>query len=74
MVRVNPRTGAKSEFIAQVSATPASIFQLAGFEEPVDVKFRGNTMYVVDLGAFGPGIGMEGFGTGRVWVVTRNRR
>jgi hypothetical protein len=40
--------------------------------KPVDVKLRGNRMFIVDLGAFDPGVVIQQGVTGRVWVVTRN--
>jgi len=50
VVRVNPRTGQTSDFIAQRSEDPSQIFVPTNFIKPIDVKFRGGAMYIVDLG------------------------
>jgi glucose/arabinose dehydrogenase len=73
VVRVNPRTGRTSEFITHISVDPKQLFDPTGLNKPVDVKFRGNQMFVVDFGAFEPGIGLQGPNTGKVWLVTRTR-
>ena len=72
VVRVNPKTGRTSNFITPISRNPDQLFNPAGFDKPVDVKFRGNTMYIVDLGAFEPGINIQDSNTGKIWVVTKN--
>src|SRR5262249_28419810 len=72
VVRVDPRTGRTSDFITPVAAIPDRLFTAGGYHRPVDVKFRGKPMYIVDFGAFEPGIGIQRPASGRIWVVTRN--
>jgi glucose/arabinose dehydrogenase len=73
VVSVNPRSGRSTAFVTHTSSDPNALLNPTGFNKPVDVKFLGNRMYIVDIGSFEPGIGVTVPSTGKVWVVTRSR-
>lgn len=69
VARIDRDTGVVSDFIAHTSNTMASVFDSSGFNKPIDVKFRGVNMYVVDFGVFVPATPTPG--TGKIWMVSR---
>ncbi len=68
VVRVD-RGGGVSDFITHKENTVDTVFDPAGFNKPIDVKFRNGAMFVVDLGVFEPGLGLTEAGTGKLWVA-----
>jgi hypothetical protein len=68
VVRVD-RSGHVSDFITNTGTTVATIFDPTGFNKPIDVKFMGDAMLVVDFGVFEPGLSIVQAGTGKLWVV-----
>jgi len=68
VVRVD-RAGHVSDFITHTANTQASIFDPDGFNKPIDVKFDGDAMLVVDFGVFEPGLSLVQPNTGKLWVV-----
>lgn len=72
VVRVD-RGGQVSNFITNTGTTAATIFDPAGFNKPIDVKFRGDVMLIVDFGVFEPGLQLQQPGTGKVWAVCHGR-
>lgn len=71
VVRVNRRGGRVHDFIVNLGKRPEEIFEPTGFNKPIDVKFKDERMFVVDLGVFEPGLDLMQPGTGKVWVVFR---
>jgi glucose/arabinose dehydrogenase len=69
VVRVDRATRTASDFIAHRTDTSDDIFAPNGFNKPIDVKFRGATMFVVDFGVFEPGSRLMVPRTGKVWMV-----
>jgi hypothetical protein len=56
-----------SDFIAHTSDDAPTVFDPNGFNKPIDVKFQGSDMFIVDFGIFVPE--KPASGTGKVWVV-----
>jgi hypothetical protein len=54
VARIDRSAGDVSDFIAHTSNGTATIFEPAGFNRPVDVKFRGVNMFIADFGVFRP--------------------
>jgi len=78
VVRVDPRSGETTNFLANRNGAPASAGNNGGLERPFDVRFdpSGEVLYVVDLGEIhlNHEAGLEYFGgTGIVWRITRSR-
>jgi glucose/arabinose dehydrogenase len=73
IVRVDPRTGRVSDFLVHPDPTPAGIFDPAGFNKPIDVRFRGDRMFIVDFGVLEPGLDLMQPNTGKLWVVVPSR-
>ncbi|MCC2669257.1 MAG: glucose dehydrogenase [Armatimonadetes bacterium] len=78
VVRVDPRTGATVDFLANRQGAPSSAGNSGGLERPFDVRFdpSGEVLYVVDMGEaqLSREFGLEPFGgTGVVWRITRIR-
>ena len=69
VVRVDPGSGTVEDFIINTGTTPESLFDPDGFNKPIDVKFRGDAMLIVDFGVFEPGLGIVQAGTGKLWAV-----
>jgi len=69
VVRIDRVTGAVSDFVAHTSDDASTVFDPQGFNKPIDVKFRGNNMFIVDFGIFVPE--RPAPGTGKVWMVSR---
>jgi glucose/arabinose dehydrogenase len=72
VVRVNRETGEVRDFIGQGEREREDIFQPEAFSKPIDVKFDGDRMLIVDFGMFEPGLGIQVPGTGKIWVVRRS--
>lgn len=69
VVRVT-RKGQVHDFIVHKEQTADVIFDPTGFNKPIDVKFRGPKMFIVDFGIFEPGTGLVNPTSGKIWVVT----
>ena len=69
VVRIDRNTGAVSDFIVHTSNDTATVFEPTGFDKPIDVKFRGVNMFIVDFGVFAPATPTPG--TGKIWMVSR---
>jgi hypothetical protein len=48
--------------------TQAVIFAVAGFNKPIDVRFRDSQMFIVDFGVSNPATPTAN--TGKIWKVT----
>jgi glucose/arabinose dehydrogenase len=70
VVRVNRNNGQVEDFIVHTSQESDAIFQPRGFNKPIDVKFSGATMLVVDFGVFEPSAGLIVPNSGKIWVVS----
>ncbi len=68
VVRVD-RSGGVTDFIVNTGDSPATLFDPDGFDKPIDVKFRNDAMFIVDFGAFEPGLGIVDPGSGKLWVA-----
>jgi hypothetical protein len=73
VVRVNVKKQKVKRFIEHKKKTVEVIFDPEGFNKPIDLKFRENQMYIVDLGVFEPGVNLPQPGTGKVWIVSRRK-
>lgn len=69
VVRVDRNSGTVRDFIVNTGSSTATIFDPAGFNKPIDVKFKGDVMLIVDFGIFEPGLGLQQPNTGKVWMV-----
>ncbi len=69
VARIDRSTGTVSDFIAHSSSDVATIFEPSGFNKPIDVKFRGVSMFIADFGVFAPATPTAG--TGKIWMVSR---
>src|SRR5262249_1681563 len=69
VVRVDRNTGKSQDFIAHTKQTPDVTFDPSGMNKPIDVKFRGPTMFVVDFGVLEPGLNMMTPNSGKIWSV-----
>ncbi len=69
VARIDRNTGDVSDFVTHTSNTEAVIFQTDGFNKPIDVRFRGPDMYIVDFGVFVPAPIEPN--TGKIWKVSR---
>ena len=69
VARIDRTTGAVSDFIAHTVSDTATIFEPDGFNKPIDVKFQGVDMFIVDFGVFAPAKPTPG--TGKIWMVSR---
>jgi hypothetical protein len=72
VVRINRHNGGVTNFIDHNSQSPSVIFLATGFNKPIDVKFRGPVMYIIDLGVYEPGLHLQQAATGKVWIVYKN--
>ncbi len=71
IARIDRKTGEVTDFIYHPTNTQAEIFAPDGFNKPIDVRFRGPRMYIVDFGVFPPAPITPN--SGKIWVVTRQR-
>ncbi len=67
VARIDRSTGEVSDFITHPSNTEAEIFVPDGFNKPIDVRFRGPEMFIVDFGVFAPAPVTPN--TGKIWRV-----
>jgi hypothetical protein len=67
VARVNRATGAETDFITHTANDQKTVFDPAGLNKPIDVKFRASKMYIADFGVFVPAPPMPG--SGKIWVV-----
>jgi hypothetical protein len=58
-----------SDFVAHPPNTDAVIFVPNGFNKPIDVRFRGPEMFILDFGDFQPGVHNVP-ASGKIWKVT----
>jgi hypothetical protein len=58
-----------TNFVTHPVNTDAQIFVPNGFNKPIDVRFRGPEMFVVDFGDFLPGV-FNVANSGKIWKVT----
>ncbi len=68
VARIDRRTGDVSNFITHPANTEAVIFVPDGFNKPIDVRFRGPEMFIVDFGVFAPAPVTPN--SGKIWKVT----
>lgn len=73
VVRVDRGSGVVHDFIVNTGETPEEIFDPASFNKPIDVKFLGELMFIVDFGVFEPGLQLQQAGTGKVWLVAHGK-
>jgi hypothetical protein len=71
VVRVDRETGRVRDFIVNTGNSVNEVFRAKSFNKPIDVKFRGGKMFIVDFGVFEPGLKLARANTGKVWVVSR---
>lgn len=69
VARIDRSTGTVSDFIAHTSNDTATVFAPGGFNKPIDVKFSGSNMFIVDFGVFVPAKPTPG--SGKIWMVSR---
>ncbi len=69
VARIDRNTGEVSDFVTHTANTQAVIFQPDGFNKPIDVRFHGPDMYIVDFGVFFPAPLTPN--TGKIWKVSR---
>jgi hypothetical protein len=66
--RIDRNTGLVSDFVAHTQNTKENIFVANGFNKPIDVRFRGSEMFIVDFGVSNPGTPTAN--SGKIWKVT----
>jgi hypothetical protein len=71
VVRVDRDRGRVRPFVVNLGNRAEEIFDAASCNTPIDGKFQGNVLFVVDLGMFEPGLQLQEPGTGKVWTVAR---
>jgi hypothetical protein len=69
VARIDRNTGAVSDFVSHPTNTQAVIFEADGFNKPIDVRFHGPDMYIVDFGVFSPAPLTPN--SGKIWKVSR---
>jgi plastocyanin/glucose/arabinose dehydrogenase len=69
VVRIEKSTGRVTDFLVNPGETAAQVFDPSHLNKPIDVKFNGASMYVVDFGAYEPGLDIARPGTGKVYQV-----
>lgn len=69
VARIDRSTGEVSDFITHPTNTQAEIFEPDGFNKPIDVRFRGPKMFIVDFGVFPPAPITPN--SGKIWMVAR---
>ncbi len=68
VARIDRNTGQVSDFITHPTNTQSEIFVPEGFNKPIDVRFRGPRMFIVDFGVFAPATVTPN--SGKIWMVT----
>jgi len=69
VARIDRKTGLVTDFVTHPMNTAAVIFVPNGFNKPIDVRFRGPEMFVVDFGV-GAGAPMQIPNSCKIWKVT----
>jgi hypothetical protein len=69
VVRVDRNTGEVHDFVVNQGQTLEEIFNPRNVNKPLDVKFLGTQMLIVDFGVFEPGTMLSQPGTGKVWFL-----
>jgi hypothetical protein len=69
VARIDRQTGEASDFVTHPTNDVVTIFKADGFNKPIDVRFRGPEMFIVDFGVFAPATPTPN--TGKVWKVVR---
>jgi glucose/arabinose dehydrogenase len=69
VARIDRGTGLVTDFVTHPMNTQAVIFVANGFNKPIDVRFRGSEMFVVDFGDLLPGV-FNVANSGKIWKVT----
>jgi hypothetical protein len=69
VARIDRKTGLVTDFVTHPMNTAAVIFVPTGFNKPIDVRFRGPEMFVVDFGV-GAGAPKQIPNSGKIWKVT----
>jgi hypothetical protein len=70
VARIDRSTGQVSDFVTHPTNTLAVIFAVDGFNKPIDVRFRGSEMFIVDFGVSNPATPTAN--SGKIWKVTHN--
>jgi hypothetical protein len=70
VARIDRSTGQVSDFVTHPTNTQAVIFAPAGFNKPIDVRFSGPDMFIVDFGVFAPATPIPN--SGKIWKVTNS--
>jgi len=70
VARIDRGSGKVSDFVTHTSSKQSVIFAVAGFNKPIDVRFRGSEMFIVDFGVSNPATPTAN--SGKVWKVTHN--
>ena len=74
VARIEKGSGKVSDFIAHpctptpCTPTQAVVFAAGGFNKPIDVRFHGSDMFIVDFGIFAPAPNTPN--SGKIWKVT----
>jgi hypothetical protein len=74
VARIERGSGKVSDFITHpctptpCTPTQAVVFAAGGFNKPIDVRFHGSDMFIVDLGIFAPAPNTPN--SGKIWKVT----
>ena len=63
VARIDRSTGQVSDFVTHPTNTSTVIFATGSFNKPIDVRFRGPEMFIVDFGVFGMS------NSGKIWKV-----
>lgn len=71
VMRVDRDTRECVDFVVNTGTTTDELFAPSNFNKPIDVRFVGDTMFVVDLGVFVPSLDRRELGTGKVWAIQR---
>jgi hypothetical protein len=76
VARIDRNSGVVSDFITHPCGTPpctptqAVVFAAGGFNKPIDVRFHGSDMFIVDFGIFAPAPTTPF--SGKIWKVTNS--
>src|SRR5690606_28223170 len=69
VVRVDGESFEVTDFVT-TGDTVEEIFDPQKLNKPIDVKFMGPTLLIVDFGIFEPGLGLQQPGTGKIWALS----
>jgi hypothetical protein len=68
VARIDRSSGVVTDFVTHPTNTSAVIFAAGGFNKPIDVRFHGPEMFIVDFGIFAPAPNTPN--SGKIWKVT----